>query len=718
MDKIENKKPESMPSDALEVVKETKKELAAYRSQFEKQWKEYDDAYYGKQHKTGEDKKTVKNHIFKIIEQEIPILTDSMPGTQVTASREEDQAAADNLGKAIKYVYQDQNLQLLLPSLQRSALKSAPGYLYVTYNPDADGGDGKIEYRQLPWKSVFLDGNAQTIEQAEKARIEIPMRRDAVARMWPEKYEEIMKIKGEDRLQDADDSDYEKRDVSKGEGDTGAPRVHKAKDIVTYSETWVKSYELKDIEAEETAEQIAEERAQLSEGQAPDITKWENHDAHMADHEAQRGEYLAMVGLPPEATYEEAEAAVEQLIAANPQAEQIRSGLLILKIIDNHIEEHKELKKINPTGQEPKYEDGWRVIKSVENVVLYDGENPEEDGHIPLVPFYCYKDDTIYGFGEIKNLLGPQRTLNDMDWRELQSLKVTSNSGWVADLDSELTADQLTNEPGLVVLKKKGTEVRRLEPGQTSPQLQVRKESDQLAMESISGMNEQTMNGEMPTGNASGTMVQKVQTQAIGRIRLKGRTLEYYSMRRLALITASRIKNHWTQEKILRLRADDNSIEEVVYNPLETETLDYTVDVSPGSMAGVDKDALIGFYLALLNGGHIDFDMFLSATPEFPGKHTLIKKLKEKLEQQNQLAQVQQEAQAQIAQVQQENQAMQMQMAQMKSDGDALKQVMLPHEKRLHQEMLRQKAIMSIEEQDQQELEQNGANHGQPENQG
>lgn len=716
MDKIEKNDDANLKTDALEVVKETKKELAAYRKDFEAQWKEFDDAYYGKQHKTGEGVKTVKNHIFKIIEQEIPVLTDSMPGTQVTASNEAMQPAADNLGKAIKYVYQDQNLPLLLPTLLRSGLRSAPGYLYIIYNPDADGGDGKIEYRQLPWKSVFLDGNAQTIEQSEKARIEIPMRRDAVARIWPEKHDEIMQIKGPDNLDSADESNYEKRDVAGRSTEVGKPRDFKAKDIVTYVETWVKSYELEDVEPEETQEQIDEETKQLENGEAPDIGKWENHDEHIKAHSQQRASLLSMVGLPPEASYEQIEQTVEAMIQQNPQAEELRKGLLTIKIIDNHIEEHNELKKLNPTGQEPKYEDGWRVIKSVENVILYDGENPEENGHIPLVPFYCYKDETIYGFGEIKNILDPQRTLNDMDFREFESLRLTSNPGWVVDHEAEVDHEHLTNAPGLVVEKKRGTEVRRLEAGQTSPQLEQRKALDQQAMESIAGQNEQTMNGAMPTGNASGAMVQKIQTQAVGRIRLKGRLFEYYSMRRLALITASLIRNHWTQEKTLRLRADDNTIEEVIYNPMETEHLDYTIDVSPGSMAGVDKDALISFYMALLNGQHIDFDMFLSATPEFPGKHTLVKKLKEKQEQQNQIAQVQQEAQAQVAQVQQQAQSIQAQAEQMKGENDLIKQVMSPDEKKVHQEMLRQRAIMSIQEQ--QVLENNGANDGQPENQG
>lgn len=703
----------SEKSDAVFVKNEAKKELAKYRKPFEKDWKKFDDAYYGKQGKVNEGERTVKNYVFKIIEGQVPTLTDAMTSTMLTATREEHQISADILSKAIKYTYQDQNLMLLMPTLMRSCLTSAPGYIYVSYNQDADGGDGKIEYRQLPWSSVYLDGNAQTIEQSEKCVIEIPSRRGALARLWPEKKDEIMKAQPPSDLGLGTNEGYETRDSGEINNITGKPKVHSAKDIVLYTETWVKDYDLKDIEPEETEEEIAKETEQLRGAEAPDITKWENHKAHMESHAALRAELLAVVGMPPDAKFEEIQAYVDQLIQQNPEATDLSQGLLAIKIIDNHLEEHEELKKLNPTGQEPKYEDGWRVIKSVENTILYDGENPNEDSNIPLVPFYCYKDDTIYGFGEVKNIIDPQLTLNDMDFRELENLRTNANSGWIGDHEAEVDAVKLTNAPGIVVLKKRGTELRRLEPGTVSPQLEQRKTLDQQAMDAISGQNEQSINDALPSGNASGAAINAVKTQSVGRIRLKNRGIEYYSMRRLAIITASMIMKYWTQEKELRLRSDDGDIESVIFNPLEMENLDYTVDISPGSLAGVDKDALIAFYMMLLNNQHIDMDMFLAASPEFPGKHTLVKLHKEKGVQQQQLQQVQQEAQAQIAQAQQQAQDLQSQIDSHKEEAQFIKQALNPDERKLHQEMIRQAAILKIENDKQ--TEQNAATNGQAE---
>lgn len=698
-------------SDALEIVNEVKKELAEYREQFEKEWREFDDAYYGKQHKTGENVKSVKNHIFKIIEGEVPILTDSMPGTQVDAETASKQAEAEILNKGIKYVYQDQNLPLLLPTLVRKALTSAPGWIYPYFNPDADGGDGKIEYRQLPWENVWVDGNAQIIEQAKRARIEIPMRRDSIARTWPEKKAQILGFQVKSEKQSNSDDQFEQRDGSQDGASRGKPKTYKAKDIVNYVETWVESFDLEPIPEEETSEEIQKERSQFLSNQIPDIKKWENHDAHDADHEVQRGEVLEPLGLAADTPYDVVAQTVSQLLQTNPQAGDLSAILLTVKIIDNHREEHAELKKLNPTGERPKYKDGWRVIKSVGSIILYDGPNPDERngiGHIPLVPFYGYKDDTIYGFGEVKNILSPQRSLNDVDQREIEGLRVSSNPGWIEDHEAEVPEGALTNEPGIRIKKKKGTEVRRLEAGQVSPQLERRRALDAEFMEDASGINRESQ-GNM-AASASGVAITKLQTQAVGRIRLKDRYLQYYSMRRLAILTAHLILIHWTSEKRFRLKSDDSQIEEVVFDPIKMEDLGYSINISPGSMAGLDKDALNNFFLQLLDKQHIDFESFLLVA-DFPKKDILLKKLREKLEQDQTLQQVQ----AQLDKLQQDNAAL-LGMVNPELLDNQQKQIFEMASKLALREKLMSEAAQS---QQQNQLQGNaGVNEGQPENQG
>lgn len=638
---------------AIELVKAVKKELRPSRRQHEKDWRTFEDAYYGKQHKTGGDRKSVKNHIFKIVEGEVPILTDSMPGTQILAQQADREDDAKNLERAIKYVYQQQNLALLMPTAVRNALISAPGFIYSWYDPDADDGDGAIKMRILDWRSVLLDGNATTIEDAQKAQICIPMRRSELQRLWPEKAKELKGVNGNIDLADEDDEldGREDRDTSDERvNEMGRPKNHKAKDIINYTETWVKSYALVAIPPEETAAEIEKEGQQLLQGEAPDIKKWEDHNAHMAGHQQLADQQLAQMGLPPGTPFEAAQQAVhgliEQAAAQDPAAgeamsAQVGQALLALRITLNHIEEHAELAKLNPTGQTPKYEDGWRVIKSAGDCVLYDAGNPEPGMDIPLTPVYCYKDGTIWGFGEVKNIHNAQMTLNDVDYKEFKGLKLNANPGWIYDLESEIDESKLTNQDGIVIGRKRGTDVSRLPPGQISPQLAERRQSDQVAMEDISGINE-TSQGNMPTGGASGVAISRLQTQAIGRIRLKDRYLQHYSMKRLAKITGVLIINHWSDEKRLRMRTDDNEIEDFIFDPIRMQDLDYTVEIAPGSMAGVNRDSLNEFFKGLLDAQQITMLEFL-AVADFPKREILIDLVRQREDTQMQMQQMQRE---------------------------------------------------------------------------
>lgn len=712
MENTKEKKP------ALELVNEAKDELVSYRKQFEKEWRELDDAYYGKQHKTGEGKKTVKNHIFKVIEGEVPILTDSMPGTQVTANISKKQEDADILNKGIAYVYQDQNLSLLLPSVVRSGCMSAPGYIYTFFNPDAAGGDGKIEYMELDWENVWLDGNASTLENSALARFKVPTRRGAAARRWHEKSDEIM-AKGGESMSDMgrDDGNYETRDASDENDRKGKPKKASAKDIVGEYHNWIKDYSTEPIPVDETTQEVLAERETMLAGEPAKVHKYQDHDNHIADHMKTRAELLAQLQLPPESPIEEVTQVVQMLMEQNPEAaEQFQSIPLRLQIIDNHIAEHEENKKLNPTNERPIYPDGWRVIITIDDrVVVYDGPNPEQRkgvGHVPITPFYCYKDKTIYGFGEAKNIIDQQRSLNDVDFRELESLRTSANPGWIADKEADLK-DKLTNEPGIVIEKAKGTEVRRLEPGQVSPQLSQRRESDINSIMDISGINEASQ-GQLPA-SSSGIAITKLQTQAIGRIRLKDRYLQGYSIRRLAIITAGLILNHWTTEKNFRLKGDNNNIEDVVFDPIKLEDIEYTIEIAPGSMAGIDKDSLNTFFLTLLQGQHIDFETFLLVA-DFPKKELIQTKLKERQEQE----QVMQQAQGEIERLSGENAAIRGLVSPELLDGDAQKIFKAQAHQALFEKITAAQSgnPMDPAMQGQTNMVTPGAANGQPDNQG
>jgi hypothetical protein len=260
----------------------------------------------------------------------------------------------------------------------------------------------------------------------------------------------------------------------------------------------------------------------------------------------------------------------------------------------------------------------------------------------PVVPFYAYKDETsFWGTGEVKNILPIQKSLNEMDWAEYAGLRLVANPGWIADESSGVDESTLTNEQGLVVIKKQGTEVRRLEAGQISPQLGARRDSDIQSMQDISGINEATM-GEAPTGDPSGVAIKKLQQQAIGRIRLKSRSYEEYSIPRRDKLILSRVVKYYSTERKLRIEDDFGQISFISFDPEEVKDLKYDLHLNPGTTAGLDKEAVYQLMTGLAQNQVIDPKTYIQAI-DIPQKGKILQSIEENDEKNAMLEQLQSE---------------------------------------------------------------------------
>jgi hypothetical protein len=599
--------------DALECVKKVHTSLQKYRDQFAREWREFERAYYGAIWDNTSKYKPFENRVFEIIEGEVPILTDSMPSTVVNTTDEEYVEQVKTLGKAIKWVQKDQSLQIRLPTVIRNSLKSAPGYIYVYNDCNANNGDGQIKYEILNYKSVYLDGSKQFIEESEKARIELPRSRDWLYLNYPSKKKEIKNLKQDvdmNALSD-DQRGRESYDIG-GRPRPKTPILYQDEDSFTLVQTYKKDYSIEKIPVEDTAEELAKEDEALKEGSAPDVSKWQDHAMHMQDHFMRRGELATQLGAAPDSPFEEIEQIVEQLAEQTPDAAEEFSLLLLrVKILDDHIEAHKLLQRENPENGRLKYPNGWRLIETVQNKIFYDGPLKDDHGEIPLVPFYCYKDETIYGFGEIKNIIDSARMKAVMQFKEYKGLQKVANPSVKVGEGTGLTENDITNEDGAVYVIPDDAFnlLDHMQPGNTNPQVTGFQNDRVDNMKSISGMVEVTQ-GKMPSPNAAAITVEKTQQQAIGRIRLKDRQNQHYSMRRLGKLTAACIIQYWTSEKVLKLEKEGDQMVPFIYNPLEMQDLEYEVDISPGSMAGVDKDAYNQFLFNLMAGGQINLEQF------------------------------------------------------------------------------------------------------------
>lgn len=620
--------------DIIKKVDSYFKEAASYRKDKDAEAREGQQFYDG-HHWIRDTKRPYKNYVFQIIESETPVLTDSRPSTDTISIDPEREEAAKILDAAKKHVYREQCLNLKDSMSIKSSLIKGSAYQYVDWNPDLSDGEGDVVVKNLSFDQVFPDPTANEVQELRYLGFKFPTDIEEIKRRFPDAGKvEIISPDSYINAKDSSRFSFENKHIQNNKSD-GTSR-YKSESLTTIDEMWFKDYTMEKIPDDITQLEIAKESTQFQQGIVPDVYKFEDHEQHIPGHREQKIFIAAsMLQIAPEQV-------TEQDIENLKQSDE--NAALLFEIIDDHIRIHEiHLEKSPKTnGMRPKYKNNLRVVIKVGSQVLYDGADPFEDGMYPLATFYCYKDEeSFYGTGEAKNIIPIQKSLNEMDYSEYKGLKLNANSGWICDKNSGVDESTLTNEEGLVVIKAQGTEVRRIEPGQVSPQLANRKEMDKNAMREISGVNEAIM-GQAPTNDLSGKAVVKLQQQAIGRIRLKSRILEEYTLPQRDKLILSRIMKFYTSERMLKIEDNYGSTKFIKFDPELVRDLKYDIIISPGSSAGYDKETVLEISKQLLAGQIIDARTFLDIA-DVPQRGKITKYLDENDQTQAMMQQLQQE---------------------------------------------------------------------------
>lgn len=676
MEKIEKKsksKDEGVKS-SLDKRNSVFTSLKKYRKQFEANWKEEEKAYYGDLWKNSNENRPYENHVFKTIEAQVPILTDSMPAPAVRVNDPAYLEQASNLGKAIEWVNKDQNFELNYSMLVRNQLVTGTSWLHTYYDANENGGDGCIKDEILHWSKVWLSGRGAFIEDCDKARIELDRTRDWLMLNYPRHKDKLKSAKAEKVSQDTENDGFENYDNVNRGAKKGVPKQYHDDDTLCLVKTYCKDYSLVKIPEEQTAEELTAESEALESGESPDVTKWQDHAAHIEAHNMVLQELYSQLGVPMEAGLDEAMRAVDAMAEENPEAD-LGPILSQIAIMEAHNEEHKVLLEENPNGEKPKYSNYLRVIETVNEILLYDGEPRDEHGEVPLVPFYTVKDGNIYAIGGVRFILDPMRMHATMMFKEYKGLQRVANPEKHVDQETGLTAKDITNEDGAVYVIPQGTTIRNIDPGSVSPQVGAFQVDRVRTIQDISGVNEAT-EGKMPSPNASGVTVERTQQQAIGRIRLIDRQNQYYSIKRLAKLRASMILQYWTGEKILKLENEGGDYSQLIFNPLEFKDISYEIEISSGSMAGVDKDSFNALMASFLNAGHITFDEFLQVA-EIPRREKVRELVSSRADQSAQI----EELQTQL----------------IKLKGSVDPTLLNPEEKKIYEEMQREQQLEQLQ---------------------
>lgn len=643
---------ESDKKEALKCVEDVKKDVCDYFKPFQKLFKDEEELYYGVVWKNITEFRPFENNVFDIIETAVPILSDNLPAPSVSVKDPRRKEHAKLLERRLKKENKDQGFALKYPDVVRGQLVTGTGWVHPYYDFDENNGKGGEVYETLHFSQVQVSGETTDISKVAKARITLQRTRDWLIQKYPKYKKQLEKAKAPEDSDDHEERGLENVDSGGSYSRRFVPPKYQDKDTLELVLTYKRDSSLEKIPREETAAQIQEAIEAIQNGQAPDSDKYQDHKAFILALLEFRKEIMMGLGLAPDSLFEQVAMAVEEIAELNPEAaEQFEQQLLSVRLLDDAIEERKILQDLNPEGGRLKYPGGYRVIETVNEIVLYDGKNKSKHGKIPLVPFYCYRNKSIYGLGMIRNIADSQRMQAVLGYSEYKGLQKVSNPEKEVNEQSGLTPEDISNEPGAVYGVKEGTNwtVRNLPPGQISEQ-GVRFQNDRVEkMRQISGMTDPTR-GELPDGRLSEVTVTKTQNQALGRIRLKDRQNQYFSLKLLAELVASDLIQYESSETILDIEEVDGEFNEVIFNPIEVQDLDYDIEFDADTMASVDKDQYNLFLTSLLNQGHITFSQYTQLV-DVPR----VEKLKEFAGENDQVQAQVQEVSAQLESMQVEN---------------------------------------------------------------
>lgn len=204
-----------------------------------------------------------------------------------------------------------------------------------------------------------------------------------------------------------------------------------------------------------------------------------------------------------------------------------------------------------------KFPNGRKIVVA-NGVLLEDGPNPYENG---LFPFAKLVDHAMprefWGIGEVENLRSAQMIINKLLSYMLDVLTIMGNPIWVVDTNSGVDTDNLTNQPGLVVEKNPGSEVRRESGVQLQPFVM---DALQFMVERILGKlgsTQEVSRGVAPT-DASGYAIAQLQEAAQTRIRGKSRNVEEF-LKEVGSLVADRILQFYTMPRVVRITNNQNA---------------------------------------------------------------------------------------------------------------------------------------------------------------
>ena len=288
----------------------------------------------------------------------------------------------------------------------------------------------------------------------------------------------------------------------------------------------------------------------------------------------------------------------------------------------------------------------WTV--SADDLLLHDKLMPYE--HFTLVPYFPH---FIAGrtIGLVENLIGSQEGLNKARSQELHIINSIANSGWVVDEDSlvNMEIEELERrgaETGLVIVKRRGSEVDKITPNQVPTGL------DRISFKFDQDMEDLSNVGPGMRSTAREDVSGKAlrQQEVRGTI---GQSRPLMNLSRTDFLVGTRVlslaQRYYTDERVLDIVNPDprRTAETVVINQVEpdgTITNDLTVGeynlvVVPVPAREQHEDTVFDQSVAMRELGINISDATIVANSRLPNRNQVLEEL-QPTEQQQRLGEI------------------------------------------------------------------------------
>lgn len=228
----------------------------------------------------------------------------------------------------------------------------------------------------------------------------------------------------------------------------------------------------------------------------------------------------------------------------------------------------------------------WCTIMA-NGVLLKHSKNPFQHNTFPFIRFIDYPiPSCFWGMGEIQQLEKLQLSINQRRAQTTDILRLTASPPFVADADSGINPKAMTNRPGTIIYKNRGSEVAWLTPPQLPSALFELQEMDKMDFEAISGVHDVTQ-GRRPVGIEAASAITELQEAAQTRIRAKVRYMEG-SLRQMGRLIVSLVQQFYDDERVIRIVGPTGGKPEFI-------TLN-KVDIGPDGKPFKVNDVSIGKY--------------------------------------------------------------------------------------------------------------------------